>query len=207
MAQVTLKNDDSVKYSFFKAGSMIFDQGDKGSDIFILKKGAITVIVDNQIIGLINTPNTIIGEMSYFLGVKRTASIKAVENSEFMIITGKSFNDAILTNPKVGIELIKILSERLEKTTKYATKLENDITRYRNEIRKINGQKEQKKPVFSEEMIFDAHITKKQLDESVKELETRKNKGEKVSLAKILIEKNYITAQQLIQLLDMKQQT
>jgi CRP-like cAMP-binding protein len=172
-----------------------------------LKKGAITVIVDNQIIGLINTPNTIIGEMSYFLGVKRTASIKAVENSEFMIITGKSFNDAILTNPKVGIELIKILSERLEKTTKYATKLENDITRYRNEIRKINGQKEQKKPVFSEEMIFDAHITKKQLDKSVKELETRKNKGEKVSLAKILIEKNYITAQQLIQLLDMKQQT
>ena len=46
-------------------------------------------------------------------------------------------------------------------------------------------------------MIFDAHITKEQLDESVKELETRKNKGEKVSLAKILIEKNYITAQQL----------
>ncbi|MCK5569902.1 MAG: Crp/Fnr family transcriptional regulator, partial [Spirochaetes bacterium] len=159
------------------------------------------------IIGLINTPNSIIGEMSYFLGVKRTASIKAVEDSEFMIISGETFNDAILKNPKVGIELIRILSERLEKTTKYATKLENDITRYRNEIRKIKGQKEEKKPVFPEEMIFDAHITKEQLAESVKELETRTNKGEKVSLAKILVEKNYITAQQLVQLLDMKQQT
>lgn len=207
MTQVPVGNDDSVKYSFFKAGSMIFKQADKGSDIFVLKKGAVTVIVDNQIIGLINTPNTIIGEMSYFLGVKRTASIKAVEDSEFMIITGEYFSEAVLKNPKVGIELIKILSERLEKTTKYATKLENDITRYRNEIRKLKGHKEEKKPIFSEEVIFDAYLTKEQVAESVKELEARKNKGEKVSLAKILIEKNYITAQQLIQLLDMKQQT
>ena len=111
------------KYSFYKAGTRIFNQGDKGTDIYVLKNGAVTVIVDNQIIGLINTPDTIIGEMAYFLNLNRTASIEAIEDSDFIVISGEYLYETVMKKPQIGIDLLKILSARLAKTTKYATKL------------------------------------------------------------------------------------
>ncbi len=197
--------EEPYRYSFFKAGTRIFNQGEKGTDIYILQRGAVTVIVDDQIVGLINTPNTIIGEMAYFLGLNRTASIEAIEDSECMIITGEYLNDTVLKNPKIGIELLKILSERLAKTTRYASKLENDIIKYRNEIRKIKGLKEEKRPTFAQELVFEGFLTNEQLAESIDEVEKRKKTGEAITLPKILIEKKYITTEQLIQFLEMKQ--
>ncbi len=198
-------NLEPYRYSYFKAGTRIFNQGEKGTDIYILKRGAVTVIVDNQIIGLINTPNTIIGEMAYFLGLNRTASIEAIEDSDCMIITGKYLNDTVLENPKIGIELLKILSERLVKTTRYASKLENDIIKYRNQIRKAKGLKEEKRTTFAQELVFEGFLTNEQLSECIAEVEKRKKTGEVPTLPKILIEKKYITTGQLIQFLEMKQ--
>ena len=196
---------EPYRYSFFKAGTRIFNQGEKGDDIYILKKGAVTVIVDNQIVGLINTPNTIMGEMAYFLGLNRTASIEAIEDSDCMIITGEYLNEVVMKNPKIGIELLKILSERLAKTTRYASKLENDIIKYRNEIRKIKGLKEDKRTTFAQELVFEGILTNEQLAECIDDVEKRKKAGEAITLPKILIEKKYITTGQLIQFLEMKQ--
>jgi CRP-like cAMP-binding protein len=199
------KKREPYRYSFFKAGTRLFNQGETGKDIYILKNGAVTVIVDNQIVGLINTPNTIIGEMAYFLGFKRTASIEAIEDSDCMIISGEYLNETVLKNPKIGLELLKILAERLAKTTKYASKLESDIEKYRNAIRKIKGLKEEKRATFAQELVYEGILTNEQFTECIKEMERRKKGGETISLPKILIEKKYISAEQLIQFLEMKQ--
>jgi CRP-like cAMP-binding protein len=196
---------EPYRYSFFKAGTRLFNQGEKSTDIYILKRGAVTVIVDNQIVGLINTPNTIMGEMAYFLGLNRTASIEAIEDSDCMIITGEYLNDTVLKNPKIGLELLKIVSERLAKTTRYASKLENDIIKYRNEIRKMKGLKEDKRTTFAHELVFEGFLTNEQLNECIEEIDKRKKTGEAITLPKILIEKKYITTGQLIQFLEMKQ--
>jgi CRP-like cAMP-binding protein len=199
------KKQEPYRYSYFKAGSRLFNQGETGKDIYILKKGAVTVIVDNQIVGLINTPNTIIGEMAYFLGFKRTASIEAIEDSDCMIISGEYLNETVLKNPKIGLELLKILAERLAKTTKYASKLERDIVKYRNAIRKIKGLKEEKSTTFAQELVYEGILTNEQLSECLEEIEKRKKAGEVISLPKILIEKRYISPGRLIQFLEMKQ--
>jgi CRP-like cAMP-binding protein len=196
---------EPYRYSFFKAGTRLFNQGEKSTDIYILKRGAVTVIVDNQIVGLINTPNTIMGEMAYFLGLNRTASIEAIEDSDCMIITGEYLNDTVLKNTKIGLELLKIVSERLAKITRYASKLENDIIKYRNEIRKMKGLKEDKRTTFAHELVFEGFLTNEQLNECIEEIDKRKKTGEAITLPKILIEKKYITTGQLIQFLEMKQ--
>jgi CRP-like cAMP-binding protein len=205
MGKVTLPEEHRMKYSYFKGGTSIFHQGDDGTDIYVLKKGAVTVIVDNQIMGLINTANTIIGEMAYFLGLKRTASIEAIEDCEFLVIPGDLLYETVLKNPEIGIELIKILSVRLANTTKFATKLENDIGDYRNELRKLNALKDDKRPTFSEDLVAYGVVTKEQMEECMEDIEKRKKAGESVSLPKVLIEKKFITAQQLMQFLEMKQ--
>ena len=195
------------KYSFYKAGTRIFNQVDKGTDIYVLKNGAVTVIVDNQIIGLINTPDTIIGEMAYFLNLNRTASIEAIEDTDFIVISGEYLYETVMKKPQIGIDLLKILSARLAKTTKYATKLENEITEYRNELRKLQGQKEETKPTFLEELVSYGFMSAEKMEKCNDELKKSEKKGKQASLSKILIEKKFITAEQLIQFLEMRQQS
>jgi CRP-like cAMP-binding protein len=205
MAKVMLPDDKLLKHSFYKSGNTIFNQGDKGKDIYILKAGAVTVKVDGQIMGLINTSGTIIGEMAYFLGNQRTATVEAIEDSEFSVITGDYLQETLMKNPEIAIDLLKILAERLANTTKYATRLERDIVNYRNELRKGQGLKEDKKPTVLEELLSQGFITKEQMQECDKEIEKIKTRGEPISLPKILIENGFLTAEQFIRFLEMKQ--
>ncbi len=205
MAKVMLPNDKLLKHSFYKAGNTVFNQGDGGKDIYILKSGAVTVKVDGQIMGLINTPGTIIGEMAYFLGNPRTATVEAIEDSEFSVITGDLLQETLLKFPEIAIDLLKILSERLANTTKYATRLERDIIIYRNELRKGKGLKEDKKPTVLEELLSQGFITKEQMQECDKEIDKIKAKGAPISLPKILIERGFLTAEQFIRFLELKQ--
>jgi CRP-like cAMP-binding protein len=205
MAKVILPDDKLLKHSFFKAGNTVFNQGDKGKDIYILKTGAVTVKVDGQIMGLINTPGTIIGEMAYFLGLQRTATVEAIEDTEFSVITGDLFQETLLKHPGIAIDLLKILSERLANTTKYATRLERDIISYRNELRKGQGLKEDKKPTVLEELLSQGFITREQMQECDKEIEKIKAKGAPISLPKILIENGFLTTEKFIRFLEMKQ--
>jgi CRP-like cAMP-binding protein len=205
MGKVILPDDKTLKHSFYKSGTRIFSQGEKGDDIFILRRGAVTVIVDGQIMGLIDTAGTIIGEMAYFLGHNRTASVEAVVDSEFIVISGDYLQETLMKRPEIGIELLKILSERLLNTTRYAIRLESDIVHYRNELRKHKGVKEEKKPTVLEELLSHGFITPQQLEECEKDIERIKKKGAPVSLPNLLIEKGLISADQFIRFLEMKQ--
>ena len=204
-AKGILPDDKLLRHSFYKCGNTVFNQGDKGKDIYILKTGAVTVKVDGQIMGLINTPGTIIGEMAYFLGNERTATVEAIEDSEFSVITGDHLQETLLKHPEIAIDLLKILLERLANTTKFATRLERDIIIYRNELRKAKGLKEDMKPTVLEELHSQGFITKDQMQECDKEIAKVKAKGAPISLPKILIQNGFLTAEQFIRFLEMKQ--
>jgi CRP-like cAMP-binding protein len=204
-AKFTIPDDELFKYSFYKAGSKIVQQGDKGDDIFILKRGAVTVLVDNQIVGLIDTPDTVFGEMSYFLGVDRTATIEAAEDSEVVVISGETLFNLMFEKPEIGIELMKLLSDRLKKTTRYATRLEREIIEYRNELRRAQDLEEEKVTPFEDDLLTYGYITAPQLAEARKEHKERHNRGEEVSFFKILVEKRFLPYEALLQYLELKQ--
>jgi CRP-like cAMP-binding protein len=203
--EIKLPDEKLYKYSFYKAGTKIVNQGDRSTDIYILKKGAVTISVDDQIMRLINTPNTVLGEMSFFLGVSRTATIEAVEDSELVVIPGKKLYKLVFERPDIGIELLKILSDRLKNTTKYATRLEKEIIEYRNELRRLKDLKEETITAFEDELLTYGYITAAQLAEARKEHSERQNRGEEISFSKILIDKKYLTYEQLLQYLELKQ--
>ena len=204
--KVNIPGEKLFRYSYHKAGTRVFNQGDTETDIYILKKGAVTVIVDDQIVGLINTPGTFIGEMAYFLGIPRTASIEATEDSEFIVIPGEQLYQHVLKQPKLGIDLLKILSQRLANTTKYATRLEKEVIEYRNELRSMQGLEELKQGSLEDELLFHGFITEKQAAACREEIDRRKAAGEKApSLLKLIVERGYITAEKLTQYLEIKQ--
>jgi CRP/FNR family transcriptional regulator len=201
--RLRIPDEKLYKYSFYKAGTVLFKQGDPGTDIYIMKRGAVTVTVDEQIVGLINTPDTMIGEMAYLLSVPRTATVEAIEDAEFIVIPGKYLYENVMKTPELGIDLLKILSRRLANTTKYATTLEKEVVEYRNEIRNFKGMDELRKPTLEEELLMQGFITEEKLNNCREEFKKLKKKGP--SLLQIIIQNGYVTAEQLIQYLDMKQ--
>ncbi len=210
MDRVSIPDEKLFKYSFYRAGTKIFSQGDSGTDIYILKKGAVTVSVDDQLVGLINTPDTIIGEMAYFLGLKRTATVEAVEDSEFIVIPGDYLYDTILKKPEIGIQLLKIVVNRLANTTKYVSRLEQEIEELRDQLRKYEDTKEEpaKKSEDAEmehELVDLGFISAQQMAECIQEYRERKKTEPSVTILKILIEKGYLTTEQIIQYLELKQ--
>ncbi len=203
--RLRIPDEKLYKYSFYKAGTVLFKQGDPGTDIYIMKRGAVTVTVDGQIVGLINTPDTMIGEMAYLLDVPRTATVEAIEDAEFIVIPGKYLYENVMKTPELGIDLLKILSRRLANTTKYATTLEKEVIEYRNEIRNLKGIDELRQPTIEEELLMQGFITKEKLNKCREEYKKLKAKGKGPSLLQIIIKNGHVTAEQLIQYLDMKQ--
>lgn len=65
----------------FPAGSFLCHQTEPANSLFILQKGKIRVLLNNDEIALINRPGTIMGEMSLFLNEPRTATLTAAEDS------------------------------------------------------------------------------------------------------------------------------
>jgi CRP-like cAMP-binding protein len=204
--QFRIPDEKLFRYSFHKLGSRIFEQGSKGTEIYILKKGAVAVIVDDQIVGLINSPDTIIGEMAFFLSIPRTATLEVLEDAELIVIPGEQVFQHVMKKPELGIKLLKILSRRLANTTKYATRLEREINEYRNRIRGLQGLEEVKKQTLEENLIVYGFITEKQLDECKEEQKRAKeSSGDSPSVLKLLVEKGYLTAEQLTQFLETQQ--
>jgi CRP-like cAMP-binding protein len=204
--QLRIPDEKLFRYSFHKSGSRIFEQGSTGTEMYILKKGAVTVTVDEKMVGLINTPDTIIGEMAYFLGIPRTATIEAIEDSEFYVIPGEHLFQHVMKRPDLGIKLLKILSRRLANTTKYATRLEKEVNEYRNEIRNLQGLEELKQQSIEDDLVMHGFITEDQLNDCMEEVKSMKGDGPvRPSLLKLIVEKGYISGDQLTQFLEIRQ--
>jgi CRP-like cAMP-binding protein len=203
----TLPDEKIFRHSFYKAGNTVFEQGDTGTDIFILKRGAVTVFVNGKIMGLINTPDTFIGEMAVSLGTPRTATIEAVEDSEFVVIPAEYLHDNVLRNPELGLELIELFSSRLANTTRYASKLENEIAEARNRLRELQGLEgePENKPPLEEELLHFGLITEQQLHTCREEFARTQSGGNGTGVVNIIIRQGFMTVDELIQFLEMKQ--
>ncbi len=93
----------SVRKETFPKGHLIFDEGDEGGPLYIIKSGRVSIkkILDE------GTKSNLaelgqyffFGEISLFDGGKRSASVEAVEETECIIIDKCDFWAAMMTNP------------------------------------------------------------------------------------------------------------
>lgn len=105
----TLEDDElellarSARKETFPKGRLIFDDGDEGGPLYIIKSGKVSIkkILDE------GTKTNLaelgqyffFGEISLFDGGKRSASVEAVEDTECIIIEKSDFWAAMMANP------------------------------------------------------------------------------------------------------------
>ncbi|MBN1256497.1 MAG: Crp/Fnr family transcriptional regulator [Planctomycetes bacterium] len=96
-----------------KAGTTIFEEGDKSHDLYILLTGALEVRKNDNPIACIDKADTYFGEMSTLLGLPRTATVIAAEDSTLIKIPADKVIEFFNHSPSLALKLSQILALRL----------------------------------------------------------------------------------------------
>jgi len=100
----------------FKAGERIFDEGDLGTEMFIIQEGEvhITKKLGNEIRVLTRLEKgDFFGEMALIESAPRSADAIAHSDVRLLGINGSRFDEMIRKNPEIAIRIIRKYSHRL----------------------------------------------------------------------------------------------
>lgn len=104
----------------YKQGQDLFKQGDTGDAAYVIIEGAADVVVDTDNGELVVAEvgaNEFIGEISILCDVPRTATIRAKDELSTLKIKKEHFLGLVSQVPELGIEVMRELASRLNKTT------------------------------------------------------------------------------------------
>ncbi len=131
----SIRDDDEALERFRKItrltsesrGTVMIREGDVGAEMYIVYRGAVEIqkrtrAGDNYtVVRLSSEDNVFFGELALVDDDKRSATVIATEDSEFIVISKTDFVKLGDERPDIGLpitrEIAKILASRLRKTT------------------------------------------------------------------------------------------
>jgi CRP-like cAMP-binding protein len=109
---------DAVKENSatYGAGERIFDQGDLGTEMYIILDGAVDIIKhiggESHLLSRLEKGD-FFGEMALLEAAPRTADAVAASESRVLLINGSQFDDMLRKNPEIAVRIIRKYSKRL----------------------------------------------------------------------------------------------
>jgi CRP-like cAMP-binding protein len=103
-------------------GQVVFNQGDEGDRLYIVKSGALEVVAspsdgaDPVPVAYLG-PGEVLGELALLTGSPRSASVRSPEHAELFTVDKPVFVDLMRTLPAFARNLCLVLARRLEATT------------------------------------------------------------------------------------------
>lgn len=105
----------------YPKNSVIINEGDRTDSMYVIMSGRVKIVLtdENQkeVIIDIQHPGDYFGELALLDEAPRSASVKTMENSTFLIISKHQLQKCLREHPKIGIGLIRGLAQRLRATT------------------------------------------------------------------------------------------
>jgi uncharacterized membrane protein len=118
----------------FKQGETIFEYGDQGGEIFIVREGRVEVYLENtdgqKIVVGDNERGDVLGELSFLDGGCRSASARAVEDTQTLTMDRDRLLEFINKHPHAALDLLTVVGRRLRSTNEL---LRTQVTRNVNE--------------------------------------------------------------------------
>jgi len=119
--QNIINNPELNKYlETYTEGQSIFLEGDDSKDLYLLVEGSLKLLKNKKQIGEIYKAGEMIGEMSYLIDSKRTASVIAHTPAKLLKIPANIIPDFIKQYPEISQRIIKTMAQRLKDTTQVA---------------------------------------------------------------------------------------
>lgn len=99
------------------AGTILFRDGEAGSEMYVLKRGRVRIFKEvrgeEKTLAMLG-PGEFFGEMAILNDKPRTASAEVVEETDLLVIDGKTFGAMVVSNTEIAVRLIRKLARRLD---------------------------------------------------------------------------------------------
>jgi PAS domain S-box-containing protein len=113
-----LNNPGLAKYlTQYTSDQIIFLEGDDSQELYVLVSGRVAIFKGDKKIRGLSKRGSIFGEMSFFLGAPRTASIRTIEDVSVLRIPREEINYFLAEFPDAAREITIHLAQWLAETT------------------------------------------------------------------------------------------
>ena len=112
----------------YEKGSIIFDEGDKGHEMYYVISGHVCLEkVDCHIKKVLAEmrPGQYFGEMAALIDISRSATARAVEDSHLAVIDGNTFSNMVRESQDISMYMLKEFSRRLKASNMALEELTN----------------------------------------------------------------------------------
>jgi len=113
----SLLTGNHIETRRIRAGDVIFREGDKADELFVIKSGHVRIQVGNRTMADL-TADDIFGEMALIDSEPRSATAVAITDVELVPITEKQFLFLVTQTPYFALKVMRILAQRLRVTNK-----------------------------------------------------------------------------------------
>ena len=111
----------------FNAGDTILTEGEMGDTAFLISAGSVEVSIGDgaraKSVGIL-TPGDVFGEMSLIEPGPRSATVKAVTDTECLVTTYDEFLASTHANPERAVEFMQTLVRRLRQTNERLARID-----------------------------------------------------------------------------------
>jgi CRP/FNR family cyclic AMP-dependent transcriptional regulator len=99
----------------FKAGEVIFKEGEAGSDFFVIQQGKVDIQLGNRLLGTLGD-HDIFGEMALIDAAPRSATAIAKTDVKIVPVGEKQFLFLVGRTPHFALNVMRTLARRLRVT-------------------------------------------------------------------------------------------
>ena len=117
-----------VQVTKVKKGDIVIREGEPSDYLYYISSGTFEVLHNNKPVGSLSAQDIFMGEMSFLLNQRRSATIRATSAGKLILLTHKTFMNVIREYPHYGIFLSKLLAKRLVRSNEQTAARLNKIT-------------------------------------------------------------------------------
>ncbi|MBN1523321.1 MAG: cyclic nucleotide-binding domain-containing protein [Spirochaetales bacterium] len=97
-------------------GEIVFREGEESTYIFYVLSGRFSVFHKSKKIGYITPADIFLGEMSFLLNNRRSATVRAEREGQLIKVSKRSFISVIKKYPHYGVFLSRLIAKKLART-------------------------------------------------------------------------------------------
>ena len=96
----------------FKAGEVIFKEGDAATEFFVIQRGKVDIRLGNRLLGTLSD-HDIFGEMALIEAAPRSATAVAATDVKLVPVGEKQFLFLVSRTPYFALKVMRVLARRL----------------------------------------------------------------------------------------------
>lgn len=126
--EILIQLYESISLKKFKPGQLIIKEGDVGDEFYILYSGSVHIYRDTPagdpiaLADLNASMNIFFGETALISNDRRSATVKAIDECQVLVLTSKKFHELCQKQSVLGYKVLLKLAQRMSNTLSNATK-------------------------------------------------------------------------------------